>query len=635
MIFFTCVVSSYSQNNQAVSEKYIFPLEGQVNVSKIKTDWKFEIQNLESPVEGNETYRGWLLELKKEISNRFPRKETLSNLRQIKGLSIDTPVVKQNFEGNVFTTSVPNDNTLAVSNDGTLLSAINVSLNIYESQTGTLKKSLSLPAFSSSLTSISPRQYDPKLIYDFKTDRFIIVFLAGASSDTSTHIVVGFSKTSDPMGDWNLYALPGNPIVNDTSWTDYPAIALNDDELFITGNLLKYGGAWQTSFKQSVIWQVNKFDGYNGTLLQTRLWKNIKFAGTPVRNIHPVQGGDHYYGPGLYFLSNKNFAIQSDTIFLIHINGNLSSSNPQLTVNMIKADKTYGAPPVARQPNNHTLETNDARVLGAFYQYTHIQFVANTIDTSNGFAAVYHGFITDLNSTPKVHGNILTDTILDFGYPNITYIGEYQYDHKSLITFNHTGKTVFPGFSGIYSEGFDNYSPRINIKKGNSFINILSGFYERWGDYSGTQRKYNEPGVVWVSGTFGKNHNFYPLHGTWIAELKCPIGGFIGNSPHDFNPSIELPKHGITEFSASITPNPVQNDLSEVNLLLPNTTHIKVSIFDLNGKLVFNLYDGIILEGRNKISFSTMPLSNGIYVISLTENKQRIYNQKLVVYKSL
>ena len=47
------------------------------------------------------------------------------------------------------------------------------------------------------------RYYDPKVIYDPLSDRFILVFLEGSTS-SDTRIVVGFTETNDPTQTWNF-----------------------------------------------------------------------------------------------------------------------------------------------------------------------------------------------------------------------------------------------------------------------------------------------------------------------------------------------------------------------------------------------------------------------------------------------
>ena len=88
-----------------------------------------------------------------------------------------------------------------------------------------------------------------------------MTFFSGSDS-WDTHIFVGFSKTNRPDSAWTFYELNGNSF-NDSTWSDYPIISINDDDVFITYNQVKDNVSWQIGFKQSVIWQLDKASGYN------------------------------------------------------------------------------------------------------------------------------------------------------------------------------------------------------------------------------------------------------------------------------------------------------------------------------------------------------------------------------------
>ncbi|NTW33320.1 MAG: hypothetical protein HGB12_11980, partial [Bacteroidetes bacterium] len=520
LIFFLSFKAFSQQECTYETSNYVFQKQKTVNVAEIKTDWNVKILNLENPREENKAYSEFIKKTKEEVEKRFPRNKSKGNNINLNILeSPDTPAVIKNFEGNFFENSVPNDNNLAISNDGKLISAINTNLYFFDTENDTLLKNISLTAFSDTL-NLYAQQYDPKLLYDPSSDKFVVVYLAG-SHDTTSNIIVGFSQTNDPLGLWNLYSLPGNP-VEDTSWSDFPAIALTNDELFITVNLLKNNLSWQLAFKQSVIWQIDKNKGYNGEALQTKLWKNIKFDEQPMRNLNPIQGGNELKGPDIYFLNTRNFAIQNDSIFLLHISNSLTDTAATLTVNALISDKTYGMPPRAQQPNNQLLETNDARVLSGFIQNNKIQFVGNTVDTTSGYATFYHGIINNVSSSRTVKLTIFTDT-MEYGYPNLSYTGKSSSDNSAIISMNYSSSRVYPGFSCFYYSRNSDYSRKVNLKQGDCYINALSGA-DRWGDYSGSQPKYNEPGKVWVAGTFGKlipaGKLYNKRSGTWISELQ-------------------------------------------------------------------------------------------------------------------
>ena len=62
-------------------------------------------------------------------------------------------------------------------------------------------------SLSSFVNGVSNGHYfDPKVIYDPISDRFILVLLKDSSPDDS-ELIVCFSTTNNPLDDWNIYYL--------------------------------------------------------------------------------------------------------------------------------------------------------------------------------------------------------------------------------------------------------------------------------------------------------------------------------------------------------------------------------------------------------------------------------------------
>lgn len=616
LISFLFSIYTYSQK-QASSTIISITKKASINLRDTKKeDWRFSIRKNDSLYQYNNYDKSFLLKRKQEIEKRFPLKRKTS---EYKSLASDTTIdiiINKSFEGNIFDfTGVPNDNSLAVSNNGTVVSAVNSNFYIFNTN-DTVIYSITLGVFADTL-DVNSHVYDPKLMYDSEKDRFILVFLSG-SSDSVSNIVLAFSQTADPTEEWNLYTISGNPL-NDTSWFDYPALALTKDELFLTGNLLSNGGSWQTSFKQSIIWQIDKNDGFEGRALDVRLWKDIAFSNINIRNIQPIMGGDSLKGPDIYLLSNRNFGIQCDSIFIIHISDNLANSSTSLTTKLAYADKAYGMPPDAKQNTYRKLATNDARILGGFIKNEKIQFVSNTVDTTTGLSAVYHGIISNLNNgIPTVHGNIISDSLLYFGYPNISYTGKQINDEQCIITFNYVAPGIYPGFSSVFYDKTDTYSAIKHLKEGNSIVSVISGLVERWGDYSGSQRKYNEAGVVYAAGSFGIKRGINRVNGTWIVSLSTPIS--------------ERPQPiAVKEFSSKTYPNPGIDQTVQIEFLMPNDDKINISIYDIDGKKIKTLFDDIGYKGKNIVTFSSSYLSAGVYLIVITQSSIVVASEKFIV----
>lgn len=496
----------------------------QLNVKDIKHDYQPSLQNLEMPMPGSSRYV--LEQLKKKSAKKYPQTQQAEKTWQ--GASVLNPIIGESFpvantiklpNGDTLiqylTGGRPNDNTLAISNNGKIVTAYNSSIFTYDINIDTvIMAPISLHAFSSEFTLND--KYDPKVMYDPIADRFILVFLNGRLSNESK-VIVCFSSTNDPSDPWSLYALSGNPL-DDTTWTDYPAIAITEEELFLTVNLLRDNEPWQTGFSRTIIWQIDKQNGYDGdSLLSTSLWSDIKYNDQYIRNLNPIQGGSYPVGPAINLLSNKNFTLLSDSIFLLNISGSQYDTNTVLDIKLGHCNVPYGVPPNGRQSHVDSMATNDARILGGFIENGEIQYVSCTIDTTSGLAAIYHGFIDNLDSDPIFTATILADDSLDLGYPNIAYTGTHDCSRQAIIGMDHTSPTRNPGISTLLYSSNDTYSELVSLKEAEGYVDRITG-YERWGDYFGIQRKYNEVGKVWTAGFYARGTTNF----TWVAELTSP-----------------------------------------------------------------------------------------------------------------
>ncbi len=605
---FILVVTSV--NAQTKSTRFSIPKSATVIVADIKEDWNPVIQNIEAPAPDGKSEKQKLNAIKDSLSLVYPKKHVAQTSKN-RMPAPPAPFLGQNLQGNLYNSSVPNDNDIAISDGNKIISVQNSTVFKYDIGTWTSLGYVSLSSFAAVLANTNVK-YDPKVIYDPLQDKFILVFLNGFTDLTSS-ITVAFSTTNDPNGAWNMYELPGNPF-NNGLWTDYPMLAMTDQEVFITGNLLYPDSSWQTGFNETVIWQVNKNSGYTGTTLNALVHNNITCVGKPVRNLCPVKGGLDTYGPDMNFLSNRNLDPSNDTVFIVNLNDTIGAPGQTITVTpLISPISYYMAPPALQPGTAGALETNDSRILGAFIENDKIQYVHNCLDTASGNCAVYHGIINDVSSSPFITANIISDSILEIGYPNISYAGSGTTDHTAIINFDHTALTVFPGVSALTSDGLGNYSPMTTIKAGVSFFSVLSG-NERWGDYSGSQRKYNQSGRVWVNGmwaTASKKNN------TWIAELS--LSSLAGVAEQSNNSMNEL----------ALYPNPT-TELMNVSITIEKSDVLKFEVLDITGKLVKVLLQDKVKAGKNNFSFSTTPLANGIYFLKITSATKEILTEKFV-----
>ena len=589
-------------------------LKRTVNLKENIDHWKASVQSMQMSNPGGNSYNDFLITQKQIQTQKYPRKKSLKSL--IKSSKIPSFNIENGFEGNLYNNKVPNDNTLAISNDGIILAGINSSYIIYDTNNDSLLLSGTLNSLTLDFLNLRfVKKYDPKFIYDHQEDRFIIVFLLG-NKPLNSHVCVAFSSTNNPMDDWSVYMLQGDAL-STGHWTDYPAISITEDDLFITGNLLLDGVSWQLGFNQSIIWQIDKENGYLGSdSLSFNLWSDIKDDSINIRNIHPVRGARELQDKNQYLLSNKNFSLESDSLYLIKIENSQKSANSELSIQRISLDDHYFLSPNGKQYNGIELATNDSRVLGGIIDKDWIQFVQHSMDTNYGTAGIYHGIIYNYDVNPYVESKILSDSIIDFGYPNIASTGINPNEKECVIGFNYTSVSDTNGVSCVSMDNNEIYSDFTKLYSGNRAIDRLNGNIDRWGDYSGIQRKYDDPCRTWISGMFGKIGS----NGSWISSIST------SDTCREPLPYLFLePKYN----EGVLFPNP-SKDFVNYDFTIEENLDLKISIFSIEGKLVTVLYNDLVNSGPNRLSFNIIKLRVGSYLLIIENNEQRLFTKKLI-----
>ncbi|MFN8322637.1 MAG: T9SS type A sorting domain-containing protein [Chitinophagales bacterium] len=565
-------------------------------------------------------------EKRKPASDYGNKKELLKALRTQKsgspqpsnsssrGLAPAPPVMLNNFTANT-AQGTPNDNHIAISNEGKIVSVVNTNYKVYD-ENGLQIQSKSLSSFANALGFIQNIS-DPRVVYDPIEDRFVVMFFAGSTSAASS-IIVGFSQTNNPAGVWNLYKLSGNPL-NDTTWSDYPIVVLSQDDLLFTFNQLKDGEDWKTGFRYSAIWQVDKAKGYAGDTLKYDYWHNIDYNGKPVWNVCPVQGGSTLSGPETYFLSVRPSDLNNDTVFLHVLSDSYQSGNAQFSTKVLKSSLSYGLPPNAKQRGGQYLASNDARVLSAFIENDKIQYVQNCINPQTITSAIYVGEIDHpASAQPQASAQLISNDSVDFGYASIAYAGNGPYDNRAFITCSYSSPDTFPGTAAFYKDGTGNISDMLIVKKGERAVDVLQDSVERWGDYTGIQKKYNEPNTAWLAGSFVFPTQAYR---TWIAKIVNTDSSVIsGVQPVAVNKP------------ATVFPNPTTEKFS-VRFDLPTDNFTRFTLLDANGQTVRVLLEDRMKGGSSVFSFNTQYLGPGVYFLQISDQGKLLQTEKVIIQR--
>ncbi len=533
------------------------------------------------------------------------------------------PIIEQEFDGQYLSgEGTPNDNDLAVANDGTFVSVRNTRIYVYDDTGGRLQ-SWSLrffPILQNKVDDLPPleRFYDPRVTYDPYTDRFICLYMHGVTDKTS-FIVLGFSSPGDPTAPWNVYKIPGRPI-NDTVWSDYPIISQTKEDLFLTVNLLANGSSWEEGFREAVIWQIRKEDGYNGDTLHTNFFNGIKYGNKSVWSICPIQNGPMPDGTDNYFLSVHPTAESSDTVFLHHVTNTQKSGLANYELKILRSPVKYGFPPSALQPDTslkHKLRTNDARVLTGIRNGNHIQYMQNSRNFETEQAHLMHGHIHELQGQPKIQAQLYTHPVLEFGYPDMAYASLVNGDPATVTTAVYSSLVDTPGFGVFYQNRYGEYSDFIKIKSGSSLIsyNGIKPEEQRWGDYEGIQAKYNEPGVFYAVGSYGRNRQMSPF----VARLR-----------------IADPMNQSIAPEVRVFPIPANQGYIDIEWSSEKAAILQGKLFGLNGaKVMPNSETGnfelSVEAGTHLYRIHTRSAAPGLYQLQLFSEGNLLHSRNVII----
>ncbi len=108
-----------------------------------------------------------------------------------------------------------------------------------------------------------------KSTYDQYNERFMVVALEVLDTGfgdpvNSSRVLIAVSDDSDPNGSWHYQAFNTLQMINGVpQWLDYPGLAVDENAIYITGNMFPFGTSTAT-FGGSRLLIINKGDGTGG-----------------------------------------------------------------------------------------------------------------------------------------------------------------------------------------------------------------------------------------------------------------------------------------------------------------------------------------------------------------------------------
>jgi hypothetical protein len=570
---------------------------GTTNVISSDLNWLpvLTVKSFKPENENNELIE----EIKKEkLKNKFT---STKYLKEQASKSI-TPVVGNNWLGNVNSGTSPLDNNIAIANNGIIVSVANSTIEI-DDENGNLLYYNDLVSFFND--GAIQQVCDPTVLYDNIADRFILFFQESSATSDQSKLCVCFSKSNNPSVDgWWKYKFTGNPL-NDNSWFDYPKMAISDNELYITGNLFYEGS---NTYNQSVLYQFNKLNGYNGGSVNWLYYHNI--SGNPFTLLPVGNGQGSSFGPGCFLVSTNSSG--SSSINLYDLTDDISG-NPVLNHYTVSTSSYAPAANASQMGTNCLLDNGDCRALSGFYLNGYIHFVFHS-DIGGGWNGINYNRL-NLSTLTNQSATFGLEGQFDYSYPSICSYSINSSDKSVLIGFGRSGSSIYPEVRVVNCDDAMNWSSSTLVKSSVSFVSQTSSTEERWGDYTGISRRHNAAvPTAWMNGMFGNSNNKWD---SWIAEIGSD--GISGINQNE-----------VQNETVKLFPNPVI-EMMYVSFTSLKEEEINITIVDLNGRVVTELYSGKAFSGENSFSFNKANLSSGTYFLKINTPTQLIKNEEFVV----
>lgn len=413
----------------------------------------------------------------------------------------------RSFSGISQTNSYPPDPYIAVGPEH-IVEVVNRQFRIADKEGNTLKDISASQWFMDSQPGVNP--FDPKVIYDHFNNRWVMVWLAYFSANSTAFYLISVSDDDNPLGIWYNRAIPsnqnGNTAVN--NWADYQGVGFDNEAIYLSSSQFNFNGFYDYD-KLRIF---SKAELYNPGPVN---WKDFWYLTYPhnSNNIYSIRPTRMFDIAGKFYFVHVP-AGGANFITLINMDDPLN--NPILTATNIPVPE-YDVPQDALQKGGSSrIEGGGCHLRNEpFYINGNIHYVHSIKNTQFG----------NLSSLNYVSINPLSG----LAFENIE-IGDGEHFHfypslainkknKKIISFSRSSLNEYAGAFYIVLADSNQWSYNTEIlQEGTAYYNRTGGGgRNRWGDYSGAWLDPTDSLSFWIMTEYVAALNTW---GTWIGAVK-------------------------------------------------------------------------------------------------------------------
>ena len=415
------------------------------------------------------------------------------------------PSPSLNFAG--ITSGTPPDTNGAVG-PAHLLVTVNFEVAV-QSKTGDLLSSVSLSGFFSRL-GVSDT-YDPRVIYDPHSARFIIV--AGAERRAAdSAVLLAVSDNSNPLLGWSMWRFDADSA--NALWVDFPNVGVTVDRLTFTSNMFAING---DAFQGVNVWAIDKSTALDGGAITSTLFY--------VQGIGSTLVPAHTFDADItaHYLINP-FWSGGGILSLYMLTG--SAATPEFTTSTFQpvagtwADTLPDAPQLGTAAR---LQTNDARIMNAVIRNGSL-WACHTagMPAAGADRCAIQWWEIDVNQESPGFGQVIQSGIIDHSASGGLTPGMYYYYpsiavnkfNDVLIGFSGSSPSMYVGAFYAFRNASTPAGEIEGVVRYKAGVGIYGG--GRWGDYSSASVDPADDIALWTFQEYAGSGGEY---GTWWARV--------------------------------------------------------------------------------------------------------------------
>lgn len=429
------------------------------------------------------------------------------------------PLLDDDFPGIGDDRTVIPPDTMGAAGPSHLVSFLNSEVGVF-SKTGSLLQKIPLGDFWAGIGTDDAAIpcFDPKVLYDPHSGRFVAVTLRGKSApDSWILIAVSPSAGPHPLSGWVRVSIEADNTAQ--TWADYPGLGVDAENLYVTANL--FGNLGQ--FQSAKVWVIPKAQLLEG-LPSDLAWTEFR---DPPGSDFTLQPAVTYNTPGVqYFLWEWGIAGSTGSLRIGSIastGGGFEWSFLGNVQGVAPYTLSFDFPGGAPQPGGTAgIHIGDTRLLNAVYRNGTV-WTTHTVMNSAGTRSEAAWYQIDPATLRVVKQGRIGDPVRWYYYPSLAV------NREDTVAVGMSGSSPFEFAGGYYSA--IRYADLTSFSRLASLLKPGEAYYEktatsgknRWGDFSATVVDPTDDVTFWTLQEYAETPSGpTSLWGTWWGTFGTP-----------------------------------------------------------------------------------------------------------------